>query len=93
MKRIDITELKNSLNKVGIEIEDITEERNGCLYVDIKDSNINWLRFAIEYNDKQKNHCVNIYQGEHGDTKNGYWWDYELNYDELANDLLQYHNK
>lgn len=60
-----------------------------CIYVEFEDSNISCIRIhAGEFG--EKSNCINIYHGE--STKNGYWWDGELNYTDLASELLQYHS-
>lgn len=92
--KFDMAELTKELNKVGILIENIEKpEDTRVFYVNIEDSNIKYLKFPQNYDSKEKNHCINIYSGKNGDTKNGFWWNHEIDYKKLANELLQYHTQ
>ena len=59
-------------------------------YIPFKDSNLQFIKVASYNKPTEPNHCINIYTGPNGDTKNGYWWDYELDYNDLINELLTY---
>lgn len=59
-------------------------------YIPFKDSNLQLIKVSSYYNPSESNHCINIYTGPNGDTKNGYWWDNELDYKDLIRELLTY---
>ena len=59
-------------------------------YIPFKDSNLQCIKVSSYNNPTQSNHCINIYTGPNGDTKNGYWWDNELDYKDLIKELLTY---
>lgn len=91
--KIDLQEMVKSLYDVGINIDKITRNiwmNPEMVYIDIKNSNIQFLRLhdviAEKYN------CINIYSGTNGGTKNGYWYDKNIDYKDFANELLQYHS-
>lgn len=91
--KIDLQELARDLFKVGIDIDKVTRNiwmNPEIVYIEIKFSNIQLLRFHDEI--AEKYNCINIYSGPHGDRKNGYWYDRNIDYKELANELLQYHS-
>lgn len=59
-------------------------------YIPFKDSNLQFIKVSSYNNPAESNHCINIYTGPNGDTKNGYWWDNELDYKALITELLTY---
>lgn len=64
-----------------------------CYYIDFKDSYIKYIRVSMYNNPNENNHCINIYCGPTGDSKYGYWWDKELNYEDLIKEILAIEDK
>lgn len=59
-------------------------------YIPFKDSNLKAIKVSSFNNPEENGHCINVYSGQSGDTKNGYWWDGTLDYKDLINTLLEY---
>ena len=72
--------------KLEIENYEIINLGSDIVYVDFKESNVIYIKAPLVYKDKYN--CINIYHGD--SSKNGYWWDGELDYNDLVNKLLQY---
>lgn len=83
----NVEEFKNIAEQNGLIIEDVQEQPEmGVIYISFEDDKLKYIRVAKEY--EGKNNCINIYHGE--STKNGYWWNEKINYEDLTKDLLQY---
>lgn len=52
-------------------------------------SNIQHIRVPDEYSGLHN--CINIYYGE--SSKSGFWWNHQINYQQLARELIQYHRE
>ena len=60
----------------------------GCYYIYFKDRYISYVRPSIYNHPKDKNHKVDIYCGEGGKAHLEYWWDYDLDYNNFIEYLL-----
>jgi hypothetical protein len=82
--KFDLEQFKKNVNlKIG-KVEYL--EEMGVIFINILDSNIKHLRVADKFS--ENSNCINICHGE--SSKNGYWWDGELDYIKLNEFLLQY---
>ena len=87
--KFKLTFFKELAVKEGLKIDRNKTEKSvsSCYYLNFDDSYIKYIRVAVYNHPKDKNHCINIYQGENGDTKTGYWWDGPLDYVALVKHL------
>ena len=86
--RFNQEKFKDALSGTPLKLGEV-EKEGQCIYVYLVDSNIKYIRVhGGEF--AEKNNCINIYHGE--STKNGYWWDGELNYNKLVDELIKYNN-
>lgn len=89
--KFKLTYFKELAVKEGLKIDRNRTEKSvsSCYYLNFDDSYIKYIRVAVYNHPKDKNHCINIYQGDNGDTKTGYWWDGPLDYVALVKHLKE----
>lgn len=94
MGKFKLTLFKKLAKDAGLNI-DTSKIENNCYYIYFKDAYIHHIRASISYNPKEPNHCINVYCENQGDKKLGYWWDNDLDYNNLISFLcnLEKENK
>ena len=86
--KFKLTLFKKLAKEAGLKVDLSKSEKTetGVYYIYFTDGYVKYIKPHIYNNPAEKNHCINVYCGVSGDTKHGYLWDNELNY----NDLVQY---
>lgn len=92
--KFKLTLFKKLAKDAGLNVN-TSKIENNCYYIYFKDSYIHHIRASIQYNPKEPNHCINVYCENQGDKKVGYWWDNDLDYNNLISFLcnLEKENK
>lgn len=88
--KFKLTFFKKLVRENGFNVEmNKTERTEGDIYnIVFNNSYIKYISVSVYNNPLDKNHCINIYCGNNGDTKEGYWFDFELDYDDFIAYLL-----
>lgn len=85
----NLEKFKEALSGTPLKIREVIRQHQ-VIYVEFENSNISCIRINSG-NFVTKNNCINIYHGD--STKNGYWWDGELKYKDLVNEIMKYETK
>ena len=93
--KFKLTLFKKLAKEIGLKVDMGKTEKieNNVYEIYFNDSYVKYIKPAIYNNPTQKSHCINIYCGDTGDTKQGYWWDYELDYNDLVKFILDLEKK
>ena len=93
--KFKLTLFKKLAKEIGLKVDQSRSEKTeaGVYYIYFTEGYVKYIKPAVYNNPNQKNHCINIYCGENGDSKQGYWWDNELNYNDLVNYLVNIENE
>lgn len=93
--KFKLTLFKKLAKDVGLKVDfgKTYKAEFGVYYIYFTDGYIKYIKPTIYYNPNQKGHCINIYCGSSGDTKLGYIWDNDLDYNDLVHYLLSIENK
>ena len=90
--KFKLTLFKKLAKEAGFKVSQSKTEKiaDSTIYlIDFEGSYIKYIKPHIFNNPSETGHCINIYCGESGDTKQGYWWDNELNYTDLVHFLSE----
>lgn len=93
--KFKLTLFKKLAKDIGLKVDLGRSEKteSGVYYIYFTEGYVKYIKPAVYNNPTQKAHCINVYCGESGDSKRGYWWDYELDYNDLVKFILDLENE
>lgn len=93
--KFKLTLFKKLAKDIGLKVDLSRSEKTeaGVYYIYFTEGYVKYIKPAVYNNPTQKSHCINVYCGDSGDTKQGYWWDYDLNYDDLVKFIVNLENE
>ena len=93
--KFKLTLFKKLAKDIGLKVDLSRSEKteSGVYYIYFTEGYVKYIKPAVYNNPTQKGHCINVYCGESGDSKRGYWWDYELDYNDLVKFIVDLENE
>lgn len=93
--KFKLTLFKKLAKEIGLKVDQSRSEKtdSGVYYIYFTEGYVKYIKPAVYNNPAETGHCINVYCGDSGDTKQGYWWDNELDYNDLVKFLVTLENE
>ena len=93
--KFKLTLFKKLAKEIGLKVDQSRSEKTetGVYYIYFNDGYVKYIKPLVYNNPNETGHCINVYCGDSGDTKHGYLWDNELNYDDLVRFIVGLENQ
>lgn len=93
--KFKLTLFKKLAKEIGLKVDQSRSEKTetGVYYIYFTEGYVKYIKPHVYNNPLETGHCINVYCGSSGDTKHGYLWDNELDYNDLIKYIVELENE